>query len=678
MKNKTKITVAIFLLLSCFLINVNGAKAEGFIGELDNYGWVSPINPLDSNGQAHSINTDIYTYNYVGHISGLWDIDWGILGAKDKYDKTISFTGSYLKYYVMDYRSGTDSNNNTGIYYANLGWSVDKKNPFLSNGDYELPKGPTNILTFTEGSRTIDNAIRGGESKYIKVKVNSDYSLNISKATEDDYAKYIENQYELTKKPSTYTVSSYYALTDEKILNDIYYKFYKTSEDVGNCVVPALTINTGEAILNNMNTCLYNETDNSSFKDGAEIVFVRTSKTQKYNSTYFNRLKAAMEKYSIKHWGEEEGRTKYEKAFKNLDQIMDTGEYDTRSYSDIYYKKTKAKMYDYMRNYLDDGIESSVVDNVSKNQFTNWLDLCARYVLEDGDTGVKTFKQYFDFMYADLTSYDSENDLYTKPRTSGSPLAITLDADDFTIIEQALKDMVGIKETFTSIDNFTKENCNVYCPMCIEGKNGTACTECQKGSNFKICVNCRKEAKEKCKGAPDVCVNGNFDSCLDKNLKAGAAKSYHEAVQQTYERLDNDLENLVVDLVKNLEKLDLYDFDDIIWKPANFKVNCEDYKILRYVWLFIIIGAPFLVIILGSIDFFKNVLYSRNSMELVINPRAYETEWAKNKRRFARRIIALIILIITPILIKLIINNMTPEGSGARNIKMMQCVVNGK
>ena len=65
-------------------------------------------------------------------------------------------------------------------------------------------------------------------------------------------------------------------------------------------------------------------------------------------------------------------------------------------------------------------------------------------------------------------------------------------------------------------------------------------------------------------------------------------------------------------------------------------------------------------------------------MELQINPKAYESEWVKNRRNFIRRLVALIILILLPIIIKLILTNLTPAGNGAGNIRMMQCIVNGK
>ena len=241
--------------------------------------------------------------------------------------------------------------------------------------------------------------------------------------------------------------------------------------------------------------------------------------------------------------------------------------------------------------------------------------------------------------------------------------------------------MIGLKDQFDAKDALDAEPCNVYCPMCFESesRNSQACTQCQSSSNnFKTCVSCRKKAKDSCKGAPDVCFNGTFDSCLNENIGNGASEYYHDSVQQAYEKIETDTEGLVVDLVKNLEKLNLYDFADIRWKPYKYNGDCSDVVILRWVWLIITIGAPFLVIILGSIDYFKNVVFSKTSLELEVDPKAYEREWSTNKRKFVRRLIALLVLITLPIIIKLIIGNLAPKDSSASNLKLLNCIVNGE
>ena len=107
----------------------------------------------------------------------------------------------------------------------------------------------------------------------------------------------------------------------------------------------------------------------------------------------------------------------------------------------------------------------------------------------------------------------------------------------------------------------------------------------------------------------------------------------------------------------------------ITWKSTKYKGNCEDVEILHKIWIAIVIAGPFLVIILGSIDYFKIVMSSGDSIKDAIK---------KNKKNFVRRIVALVILVLTPVLVKLLVTNFTSKEDGAQNLTLMRCIVNGK
>ena len=90
-------------------------------------------------------------------------------------------------------------------------------------------------------------------------------------------------------------------------------------------------------------------------------------------------------------------------------------------------------------------------------------------------------------------------------------------------------------------------------------------------------------------------------------------------------------------------------------------INCSNFEALHIIYTIILIVAPILVIIFGSIDYSKAVMTS--DLE----------KMDKFKKRFKPRLIALIVLFLVPLLIKLILS----LNSDLSNT-MLNCVVNGK
>ena len=108
-------------------------------------------------------------------------------------------------------------------------------------------------------------------------------------------------------------------------------------------------------------------------------------------------------------------------------------------------------------------------------------------------------------------------------------------------------------------------------------------------------------------------------------------------------------------------------YDDFIVgiKPnVEIDINCDDLKFFRRLWLIIVVGAPFLFILFGSLDYFK-VLVSTN-----------EEEAKKAKKNFPKRLIAFVLLLITPFIISFILTHI---GTGkSKNLSIMKCIVSGK
>lgn len=95
---------------------------------------------------------------------------------------------------------------------------------------------------------------------------------------------------------------------------------------------------------------------------------------------------------------------------------------------------------------------------------------------------------------------------------------------------------------------------------------------------------------------------------------------------------------------------------------ANFE--CSDISFLRIIWLIMIIAAPILTIVFGVLDFTQAVMAGD------------EQKMNKLKSKFIKRLVALALFIILPIIIKTIVN--ISDNDSVRSIKMAKCIVNGE
>ena len=103
------------------------------------------------------------------------------------------------------------------------------------------------------------------------------------------------------------------------------------------------------------------------------------------------------------------------------------------------------------------------------------------------------------------------------------------------------------------------------------------------------------------------------------------------------------------------------DVDGLDPNSGDIKINCSDFSALHIIYNIVLIIAPILVILFGTIDYSKAVMTS--DLE----------KMDKFKKRFKPRLIAVIVLFLVPLLIKLILS-LNPNLSNT----MLNCVVNGK
>ena len=117
------------------------------------------------------------------------------------------------------------------------------------------------------------------------------------------------------------------------------------------------------------------------------------------------------------------------------------------------------------------------------------------------------------------------------------------------------------------------------------------------------------------------------------------------------------------------------DLNKII-STTDYELTCEDVEQLHLVWMILWIGAPALVIIMGTVDYFKAIV-------------ADDAEaMKKSKKKFPKRLIALIVLVFTPAIITVIVNfvyaakksdnnQSTNDNSKLSDVSLMYCIING-
>ena len=111
----------------------------------------------------------------------------------------------------------------------------------------------------------------------------------------------------------------------------------------------------------------------------------------------------------------------------------------------------------------------------------------------------------------------------------------------------------------------------------------------------------------------------------------------------------------------NSKKIRKTDANGLDPNSTSITINCSDYSALHTVYVVMLIIAPIIVIVLGSIDYAKAVMASNlEKME-------------KFKKKFPIRLTLLVVLFLVPLLIKLILS----LNSDLSNT-LLNCVVNGK
>lgn len=333
-----------------------------------------------------------------------------------------------------------------------------------------------------------------------------------------------------------------------------------------------------------------------------------------------------------------------------MDEVLNTHKSDVRSHTAAFCNATHERVYNYIKSDLENN--STNVNPAGKNNLKNWLYYCGRYLFEDqiegmnGNEGVKKFSKYYKFLYGDSsdpTKVEKTSD-YTQ--------------DEYSAIVDGLDAMVGIKETSNKEEIFKNNTCYVFCKSCIKGEknyNGNACSACTSSSNdYKKCYSCVYGNKKCYSGLGE----SDMKSCLTGCMGEETYDSYINQKSKYEEQLAKEYKENVDKLTYSFKSADLLTFK---YGLKKYKPKCKDVTFLTSIWSVIIVLAPFLLIIYTAFDYFKVVMAGD------------EEKMKVTKKKIPRRVIALVILLVFPAILKMLVTKFGTHGS--ENTKYIRCIL---
>ncbi len=218
-----------------------------------------------------------------------------------------------------------------------------------------------------------------------------------------------------------------------------------------------------------------------------------------------------------------------------------------------------------------------------------------------------------------------------------------------------------LQDSYDRQDELLNNKCSVYCLDLPE----QAKTECEKSSVYQKCRSCyydnnpcssisNTQAKTECE------KNIDFKKCMGEEDYNNFQNSYNEAL--------SGVQDVIKEKVNYLSKINSPTLAGITFEP--YKAKCSDFSILHKFWNIITIAAPIIVIAFGVLDYSMAVIASN------------EEKMKKAKQKFPKRLLALVLLILIPIIIRLILGIFSGTNDekleNTSDTSILKCIINGE
>ena len=608
---KLNIKVLFFLALISFFVGINNVKAN-----VPDESWCyyySPLAFIDDSSRATNVVLKVPYY--------LWDSKTG--KVFDSRSSTVT-----MKAFCLNY----DANSN---YYLGFS-SINSINEPAVEGSVT----PQNVFFFDTKTFSIDSSAANG-SKFVELLKVKKNKYKIIPSNKTAYASFLKKQYQpLSTDAKRYNLYNFISLefTSSKTMSDSY-----------------LTTVSGDYIgdIKDRNESFKKFLD-QDLRDGTIGVIFATD-TEKYPTTQldnFKEMMATAEKEDGSKYTDEEKQN----MLDGLGVAIDVGEYDYKAVTEVYYNTTKDLWYEYMK---DDLKNPKKAESTRKTYFRYWFDLVGRRVFEEKDSS--KFLEYWDYI-CETKTYD-----LCEGKTS---------CDQKTICEN-VKNVINGKETYKSssknISNLQSNFCLAACKSCLkdtESYNATSCEACKTSStstgSYKKCTSCNSTAKSNCTNVgsqyKDSCETSELKKCLGEDVYNEIKNNYDNALRQ-YQSTKQNAANNAASSAITLYSVNTVEMPVIGLKNMEYEPQCKDVEFLTDMWSLLSLLGPFLMIIFGAFDYFAAVVSS--DMDRL----------KKAKSKFPKRLIAFLLLLIVPMLIKILLRTFGTRNSG--NLTYLYCILSG-
>ena len=288
-------------------------------------------------------------------------------------------------------------------------------------------------------------------------------------------------------------------------------------------------------------------------------------------------------------------------------------------------------------------------------------------ITSGGSGGFKSYKKYYNRLidYDNITYENSSVEI-----DSGFlSLAKIISSNDGAAILDSYVSLDELNKQANELSNVYKHICDYSSfdsTQCYNAKNACRNGDSPTSENIKTCY---KQIEIAAQAQVGIC-DSLLAKCMEESQGITDATNALAKLNGERASLNTEItrnENILKDAKKSIKiKEDqsnpLSMLNGTVDSSANFE--CSDISFLRFIWLIMIIAAPILTIVFGVLDFTQAIMAGD------------EQKMNKLKSKFIKRLVALALFIILPIIIKTIVN--ISDNDSVRSIKMAKCIVNGE
>ncbi len=218
-----------------------------------------------------------------------------------------------------------------------------------------------------------------------------------------------------------------------------------------------------------------------------------------------------------------------------------------------------------------------------------------------------------------------------------------------------------LENAYDRQNELLNNKCSVYClDLPAQAKS-----ECEKSSVYQKCYSCYY-TNNKCSSMTNEQAKTECEKSVD--FKGCIGEEEYNNLQNMYSEALSGAQDIIKEKINELTRINPPTLAGITFEP--YKAKCSDFSILHQFWNIITIAAPIITIAFGVLDYSMAVIASN------------EEKMKKAKQKFPKRLLAVVLLILIPIIIRLILGVFSGTNDekleNASNTSILKCIINGE